>query len=107
MTKKIEDYTPEEAQAELLELITKAARRCAYDLRHAAQDVACNYLKEERSKEWSERANMWLTIFNAADDPKNYRAGLHMKIFSLECQIEKLKKLCKEKGIDIPDERPF
>ncbi len=93
---KIEDYTPQDAQSELLELITKAARRCAYDLRHAANTIRNN---DDACKMYDDRAEMWLSVFNPDNGPKNYRAGLHDEIWNLESRVAELEKLCEKNGI--------
>jgi hypothetical protein len=93
-------------------LVLKAARRCGYDLSHAATDIFMSYTKseEERSKSeefYSDRSQQWLEIF-APTGAKDYRHKLHMEIWELERKVDKLKKLCEENGIqhDI-DEIPF
>ena len=90
-------------------LVLKAARRCAYDLRHAGGDMFWNREDEEDEKYefYSDRADNWLQIF-APTGAKDYRHKLHMEIWELESKVDKLKKLCEENGIqhDI-DEIPF
>ncbi len=81
---------------EILELIIKAGRRCAYDLRHAADGIGY----EEHRKLYLERAEMWLSIFNPANGPKDYRSKLHDKINHLEARVKTLEALCKENKIN-------
>jgi hypothetical protein len=97
---KPEDYSPEAAQREQVELLVKAGRRCAYDLRHAA-DLITNDSKF--AKIFYDRANLWEKVFNPADDGKNYRHHLHNVIESLESRVEKLEKRCVDNGVDISD----
>lgn len=92
---------------ELNRLVVKAARRCAYDLGHAASEIK----NSEYSTMFHDRHHMWLKVFNPADGGKNYRDELHYKIDSLENRIEKFMKLCDEKGVDYSsityDDIPF
>lgn len=96
---KLDEYTPEQANKELLELTIKAARRCAYDLRHAADEMP----KGEFRDILSGRAVGWLTIFDPTNGPKDYRHRLHRDIVMLEMENERLIELLKSKGID-PDD---
>jgi hypothetical protein len=100
-----DDYTPEEAMRELLELTIKAARRCAYDLSHASGDVRDPELRQL----FARRARHWLSIFNPANGPKDYRHRLHHTIDDLENQVDRLAALCKKHGInpDDPNGIPF
>jgi len=90
-----------------LELITKAGRRCAYDLAHAVDCMPQNDVLTELLRE---NVKMWKSIFNPGDDGKNYRHHLHNTINQLECEVERLKKLCEQHNIshvDIEREFPF
>lgn len=88
-----------------LELMTKAGRRCAYDLRHAA---SCIHDPAEQQL-FHDRAYMWLNVFNPGSDGKNYRHRLHIEIDRLETRIEKLVALCEAAGIDVHSDQdiPF
>lgn len=87
-------------------LVLKAARRCGYDLRHAAD----SFFRIENAADhrfYSDRAEGWLDIF-APTGAKDYRHRLHMDIWELEMKVEKLKKLCEENGIEHDaDDIPF
>jgi hypothetical protein len=96
---KENDYTPQEAQNEYVELLVKAGRRCAYDLSHAADSIEAPTYKEFAR----ERAELWLKVFNPADDRKNYRHHLHNVIYELERQIDKLVARCAEHNVDVSD----
>lgn len=100
MPKRLE-YTPEEVQAELMELLIKGARRCAYDLRHAADDIGGTF--------WHSRADMWIGIFDPARGLKDYRTRLHHTIMEQSATIEGLRELCRSKGVEMGnlDEFPF
>lgn len=96
---------------ELLEqyvLILKAARRCGYDLRHAADKLCWDEKDKEDFEFFSARAEGWLDIF-APTGAKDYRHQLHMDIWNLESKVEKMKKVCDEAGVEYedPDIIPF
>ena len=94
---------------ELLEqytLVLKAARRSAYDLRHAAINLhmADSFDKEELREyalRYEERAEHWLDIF-APDGGKDYRHNLHQEIWKAENKVTKLIQLCKDNGVEVP-----
>lgn len=98
---KEEDYTPLDAQNELMELIVKAGRRCAYDLRHAADFIPAS--EAEFRDIMYARAAHWLKVFNPGDDHKNYRHHLHMVIMNRDALIEQLIKRCEDNGINVED----
>lgn len=93
------DYTPEDAQRELLELTIKAARRCAYDLAHAVDHMEVGEFRDTLTH----RAHHWKTVFNPANGPKDYRHDLHVKVGSLERRVAGLLVLCKANGVDPGD----
>lgn len=87
--------TAEDYHREQVELITKAARRCAHDLAHAA-----SYIEDaEVSKDISARAQMWRSTFYPAGDTKNYRHQLHHQIDERDRYIDKLEAMLVEAGI--------
>lgn len=88
--------TAEDYRNEQLRLVTKAGRRCAYDLRHAA----CSVTDPVEQKVYYDRAHMWLRVFNPGNDGKNYRDELHREINRLERHVERLQELCDSHGID-------
>lgn len=96
------DYTPEQAQKEYIEILSKAGRRAAYDLRHAA-----DFIRDPDDKDFREmmyaRASHWQVVFNPGNDGKNYRHHLHFVIENLRNRNEQLIRRCKEHGIDISD----
>lgn len=79
-------------------LVIKAARRCAYDLKHAA----AGQRDREEGELYENRARMWLTIFDPADEGKSYRDRLHMTITNLEDKVSKYRKWFKERVIQDP-----
>ncbi len=93
------DDSPEFLQKELFELQTKAGRRCAYDLVHAADGIR----DPEQRELFRNRAKLWLTIFNPSDGIKDYRNRLHRDIFDLEIKMGKMNDRIVELGGQ-PDE---
>lgn len=85
----------EDCTKEMFELLSKAGLRCAYDLRHAADNIE----DKELSKMFNDRAKMWLNIFNPNNGPKEYSNSLHKEIWGLERDIGRLKNLLIEKGV--------
>lgn len=83
---------------ELLEISTKAGRRCAYDLAHSG-----DMIPGEVGQSIRERAENWLTVFNPANGVKDYRNILHKEIFNLEMEMNKYKERLKENNIDYSD----
>ena len=83
-----------EYHKELLELMVKAGRRCAYDLRHAADHIS----DKELAEIFSDSADYWLTIFNPAQGPKDYRTRMHHEIYTLEMLVNRLSNLALEHG---------
>jgi hypothetical protein len=96
---KEEDYSPEEAQRELMELVIKAGRRCAYDLKHAANAMPLND-DMFGHKFYHQRADMWLKVFDPVDMGKNYKHELHHVIYAQDYVIEKYRELVKKHGIE-------
>lgn len=90
--------TPWRDMAEEYALLTKMARRCAYDLGHAASA----YQPEGWHKMWSEKSDRWLSIFSP-DGIKDYRHSLYNDIDKLELRVERLREFCKANGLD-PEE---
>lgn len=83
-------------------LLVLAARRCAYDLKHAASELE----RYDASDNYSDRCEMWLNIFTP-DGTKIYRSRFHREINQLERDIEKYKKVLEENGIKYDPDVPF
>lgn len=93
-----------EGYRELNRLLIKAGRRCAYDLAHAS----AGQRRVEEGELFHQRSQMWLGIFDAGDDGKNYRDRLHHTIDHLESKVENYRKFLSDKNIDDPfPEEPF
>lgn len=85
-------------------LLLLSARRCAYDLKHAAGEIDP---LSPFAEEFESRANNWLSIF-APDGIKNYRSELHRTIGELDLRNEQLERVLKENNIPLPyDDIPF
>lgn len=100
--------TPYSDMVQIHELTIMAARRCAYDLNHASQEIfRFTYLHGEKSIiDYEARARHWLNIFSPTGG-KDYRHRLHTQISELEFKVEKLKKLLKENNIPFEEDIPF
>lgn len=100
---------------ELNRLLIRGGRRCAYDLRHAADSLwfltrrlqENGFLLDEwRLNEhefYSNRSNYWLGVFNVGNNGKCYRDELHLEISSLEYKLSGYKKLIKDLQEKYPD----
>ena len=86
MDERLQD--PVDSLKELLEVTTKAGRRCAYDLSHAIDLIPRD---DPFVQSLRERAELWLSIFNPANGPNDYRNSLHHEIFKLEGEIVQLR----------------
>lgn len=89
-------------QAELNRLLMRAARRCTRDLAHAIDHIP----EEDSAKPlYTERLRAWQAIFW---DAEQYRDRLHATIDELEMEVERLRRLLREKGIEAKDpDMPF
>lgn len=76
-------------------MLTKMARRCAYDLDHAAGEMS----DPDKMKFFCQRSRMWLSIF-APDGVKDYRHKTHIDIMRLECRVDILRAFCVQNGLD-------
>ena len=88
-------------QQELYELVLKSARRCAYDLKHASDDIPRDVLfcGESRGEMWNNQGNSWIKIFQP-DGMKDYRHRLHREIDIMDIKITGYQRILKEHGID-------
>lgn len=84
-----------ELQNELLEVLIKSARRCAYDLGHAIDQIpAYDALKVMLHG----KSDIWLEIFNP-DGLKNYHSKLSNKITQQAMRNEKLVRILNAAGL--------
>ncbi|QDP55932.1 MAG: hypothetical protein GOVbin8609_64 [Prokaryotic dsDNA virus sp.] len=89
--------TPYYDMLEQYVLTLKAARRCAYDLKHCSSDLSM-YCKDS-IVDYHERAEMWQTIFTPTGG-KDYRHELHSEIMMLEIKLKKAVDLLDKNGIE-------
>ncbi len=87
---------------ETLELTIRAARRCAYDLGHAADLIALGRMNEEMATLFRERSKHYIGLFQSGNSMKDYRHRLHDEINEHESTIERLRAVLAEHKIDDP-----
>jgi hypothetical protein len=80
--------------AESYLILLKSARRCAYDLRHAADAIPAGYYNDI----FDERSRSWVKLF-AADGIKDYRLEMHRDIDALRREVDALRAELLEHGI--------
>lgn len=97
--------TPEHGLAETLAITIKCARRCAYDLSHAADCVDDARL----ARVYRTRAKHWQSLFSSGTSMKDYRLELHREIEKRDAVIESLRAELKATGLSgyAADEVPF
>lgn len=83
---------------EILELTIRAARRCAYDLKHAAEMVKDKYFTDI----FRDNAQHYVKLFQSGNECKDYRHRLHRTISEHEITIERLRKVLEENKIEDP-----
>lgn len=82
------------------ELVVLAARRCAYDLKHAGSQIQIEC--KDDFINYCERADHWLAIFNAGSQGKHYRHELHLELNNALYLIERYRSFLKKEGIKDP-----
>lgn len=83
------------------------ARRCAYDLRHAASSIACSTEGESREyRIYRDRAQMWIKLF-APNGQKQYRSEMMNDFMKMESRIEELERIVDKAGLPDPNRMPF
>ena len=87
---------PIQDMKELNRVIIRAARRCAYDLGHAAGEIK----DPDTQKIFWDRHYMWLNVFNPVNGGKDYRDELHRRISFLEHRVDAFIKLCENSKVD-------
>ena len=88
-----------DALSEDYEALIRNARRCAYDLKHAADSIPEKDFLADRMQT---RASMWITLFAKGNPGKDYRHQLQYRIYELENAFESLEKYYQER--DTPPE---
>lgn len=104
----IGEPTPEDGLAETLAITIRCARRCAYDLSHAA-DMIDPRMGREWEQRFQDKANHWQSLFSSGTSTKDYRLRLHSELDQANRTIEKLRERLKAAGLPAYDdhEMPF
>lgn len=90
---------------EALELSVRAARRCAYDLKHCVESL--DTVDSVTAEVYRDRARAWIALFQSGNSVKDYRHELHRTIDQQETVIEKLRAVLSEHGIEDPTKQCF
>jgi len=85
---------PEDGLAETLAITVRCARRCAYDLAHAADFIPAG----EWERLYQARARHWQQLFSSGASMKDYRLRLHDDIEARDITIEKLRNELRKLG---------
>ncbi len=101
--------TPEDGLAETLAITVRCARRCAYDLSHAADLIDRNGMWADFAKSLQRKSTHWQSLFSSGASMKDYRLGLHRELDEKDILIERLRAKLKELGQSewLEDETPF
>ena len=101
--------SPEDGLAETLAITVRCARRCAYDLSHAADMIDDKGTWAEFRVRFEQKATHWQSLFSSGASMKDYRLGLHREIDQKDMLIEKLRAKLVELGHSewLDDEVPF
>lgn len=100
LARKIDPH-PRRIGTEQYDLILKAARRCAHDLAHCADDVHSAGMGSApfmTPGEWHERAQHWRAVFYPDGGPKDYEARIRLEY---EREIARLKRALRD--AELPD----
>lgn len=89
----------DESLRELYRLTLRAGRRVTRDLRHAADSIPDEAIRQQYLARWE----MWRSTFL---DTEKYRDELHLQISHLEARVKRLEKMLRDNDID-PDDIPF
>lgn len=91
------------ADAHIIEthdLVIRSARRCAYDLAHALDLVTLDKWNQDIVASLRAKQRLWIGIFASGNTAKDYRSELHQALRKSELEIERLRKLLKDNGIE-------
>lgn len=90
--------TPDDCLQETHEVLLRSARRCAYDLKHAIEYIA---IKDKFAVDLlTRKAAAWEALFSSGNAVKDYKLKLHLEISDLTYEVERLKKILDDRGID-------
>lgn len=103
--------TPEDGLAETLAITVRCARRCAYDLSHAADMIPddLSHFYGPWRKRMQDKADYWQSLFSSGASMKDYRLRLHRDLDERDHKIEKLRARLVELGHSqwLDEEVPF
>lgn len=109
LRKWLEVPEPEDGLAETLAITVRCARRCAYDLAHAADLIDHRGPWADFANRFEHKAAHWQSLFSSGASVKDYRLKLHEEIEKNERIIERLRDRIVELGGKrfLEDEVPF
>lgn len=87
----LDEPIAEDGLAETLAITIRCARRCAYDLAHAADFIPETGFQREWGECYRDRADYWQSLFSSGASMKDYRLKLHTEIDDKAATIEKLR----------------
>lgn len=96
----LNETTPEDGLAETLEITLRCARRCAYDLSHAADMITSDqeHFYFPWRKGMQKRADYWQSLFSSGTSMKDYRLQLHRALDERDHKIDRLRAKLIELG---------
>lgn len=80
-------------------ILIKSARRCAYDLRHAASLIDHGHWSDLKDH-LTRNAEHWVALFQSGNSIKDYQLELHREIDIRDREIVRLKKLLEANNIE-------
>ena len=93
LVSRIAKRTPHDELAQQYALMILSARRCAYDLAHAVDEMPADIA----DRFFRDRSEHWLQLFSP-DGVKNYRHEMHRRIAELEARCASLERDLKAAG---------
>lgn len=100
---------PEDGLRETLAITIRCARRCAYDLAHAADMIPATDYRARFATLYADRATHWQGLFSSGASMKDYRLQLHIEIEQRDKLIAELRAELRKHGLPehLPLEVPF
>lgn len=87
---------------ELNLILTKFGRRVVHDMAHMHDNLCPHREIFPSSEEWSDKIDMWKSVFYPDDGRKDYRLQMHQEMDDLERQIRGYQKILYEHNIPDP-----